>query len=186
MKNGTIYHRLSHAIQGEVSTTDESNFDSFRNSEVSVYEGLLDAETEYPIDDFTSGIRTMVSGITISAMTVMVGNYITISNLPDPCWISADGGLLEVTGGQVIRAFNKARKLPIELVGEYKSQTAVITIKSSIAYSRDSDIRWQQLENATPTQINTWIDNNITTLASAKELLKTLTLAIRVLHDKNK
>lgn len=50
------------------------------------------------------------------------------------------------------------------------------------AEALDADTRWQAVLDATPEQIETWLTNNVTDLASARRVLKFLIVAIRRLH----
>lgn len=45
----------------------------------------------------------------------------------------------------------------------------------------DADPRWAALKSASPAQIDTWLDANVTDLASARRVLKILCLAIQLL-----
>lgn len=45
----------------------------------------------------------------------------------------------------------------------------------------NSDTRWSALKNATPQQIDTWLQNNVTNLAEARQVLGLILRAIRVL-----
>lgn len=45
-----------------------------------------------------------------------------------------------------------------------------------------ADQMWDQLSNATPQQIDTWLTNNVTNLASARTVLRFLLLAVRALR----
>lgn len=65
-----------------------------------------------------------------------------------------------------------------------------MTVVRRIEYTReaaatkalDGSALWAQLEAATPAQIATWLDNNVTDLASAREVLWLIVLALRSLH----
>jgi hypothetical protein len=54
---------------------------------------------------------------------------------------------------------------------------ALKTISSSL----DQDPRWSALKNATPTQIENYIQNNVVDLASAKQLLTVFAKVLRML-----
>lgn len=44
-----------------------------------------------------------------------------------------------------------------------------------------ADPRWAALRNATPAQVENWLENNVTDLASARIVLKFMLLALKVL-----
>ena len=45
--------------------------------------------------------------------------------------------------------------------------------------------RWQNIMEATPKQIQTWANNNITDLASARNVMVSLILVVRRLYEKS-
>lgn len=53
------------------------------------------------------------------------------------------------------------------------------------ANAMEGDARWQALRTATPAQITAWLNVNVTDLASAREVLRILVLALqRVLNTR--
>jgi hypothetical protein len=48
----------------------------------------------------------------------------------------------------------------------------------------NADTRWQAMLTATPAQIETWLGNNVTSLADARRVLKFLIVALRRLHTR--
>lgn len=49
------------------------------------------------------------------------------------------------------------------------------------AAALEADPRWQAIKTATPDQVETWLTNNVTNLASARRVLKILVLAVQKL-----
>jgi hypothetical protein len=57
-------------------------------------------------------------------------------------------------------------------------------VLKTISLSLDQDSRWSQMKSATPTQIETYIQNNVTDLASAKQVLIVFAKVLRLLAVK--
>jgi len=51
--------------------------------------------------------------------------------------------------------------------------------REQTALALDADTRWQAMKTASPQQVETWLSNNVTDLASARAVLKILVLAIQ-------
>jgi hypothetical protein len=59
-----------------------------------------------------------------------------------------------------------------------------LTMPELDAADLDADTRWQAMLTATPAQIETWLGNNVTSLADARRVLKFLIVALRRLHTR--
>jgi hypothetical protein len=71
-----------------------------------------------------------------------------------------------------------------DFVWDKATQTFVprpLTDSESTRLTLNGDPRWQALKNATPAQIDTWLANNVTNLAEARQVLGLILRAIRVL-----
>jgi hypothetical protein len=187
MKTGTISHKYSLEFIGERTIEDQWDFETFHHRKEIFYAGTYDPSIKYAVDTYTLMDRTLVT-LTHPA-SVDFNSSITISNIPVNAYLYINGVRRNTMGGDTSKTLTNVKEdIIIKMVGKYKTspETIVIPVIHAVRTTRDGDSKWQALENATPAQIDTWVDNNVTTLAQARELFKLILKAIRVLHDKDK
>jgi hypothetical protein len=167
----------SGAIAGGVSGPDDADWSGYVYGENGVVEGRYAAADYYIV----AGIPTPRTDATFTApATVTLGDAVTVSGLPDPCWLQVNGDRYQITGGTVTRTPAIAREYVLELIGAYRG-TATVWVKQESESALDADPRWVALQNATPQQVEAWLTANVTTIASARQVLKILLLAVRKL-----
>lgn len=176
MKQATLYHIASGAVLGIVSGPDEADFSAYQTDIVGVFDGALDAAAQY----VSGGTAVFRTDATFSApASVEVGHTVTLTGLPNPCWLKIGGQFLEAAGGTISRT-PPAGEYTVELAGQHRG-IAKIIVKPAEQTALEADPRWQALQGATPQQIEDWLTANVTSLASARQVLKILLLAVRQL-----
>lgn len=183
MKTGYRYHKLSGLPMGEAYCSDDISLQVYADNRIGVYEESYDYATHFVAPDGTLTPRTVLTGLTYPN-TVEYGDAVIVSGLPTICYLLVNGTLTRITDGTLLVQAATATQYEIVFVGAYIHATITISIVHSVGTACEADARWMAIKNATPAQIETWITNNVTDLASARTLLKTLVLAVRALYDK--
>jgi len=152
------------------------------------YEGKID-ENEYYIENGVVTPRVLVTGLSVSK-TKMLANGTDVavfSGLPYDCWILVGTTPTNVVGGTLNYTTNQLGGNLFKMIGKYyTNQNLTIIGVTEMEIASGANVNWQAIEDATSAQISNWIDSNVTDLASARSLLKTIVLALRVLHDRTK
>jgi len=184
MKKLTQYDRISGVTVGYLEAEEIADLSVYTTNDVGLYEGTVE-NTEYVIDGSPPilGIRTPVTPI-LTPSAPVEGDIITLSGLPDPCWVQYGNEVREIIGGS-ISGTAKAGTLSATLVGAYSGSISV-EVPSIDEDNLNNDSKWQAIQTATPAQIQTWLTNNVTNLTEARDVLKILILAVRKLNEKVK
>jgi hypothetical protein len=179
VKTLTKYRRACGTIIGKAVVSDDFDAD-ISTADVGIYEGVADPATQYATGTGL-GARATVPGIAISATSIAVGGSVIVTGLP-ACWLRIRGQFIAATGSYTFTPAD-AGDYEIELVGPYRGAVTV-TVQSAVEAARDLDPRWAAIKSATPAQIDAWLTANVTNIATARDVLKTLLLAVRVLHER--
>ena len=180
MIRATLYHRPSGAVLGHIGCADPADLVAYESADKAVMLGDVDAATQYVIDGSPSviAVRTPVT-LTVSPAAPVVGDVVTVSGLPVPCWVRYGDTLQQLNAGSVQFTPDEGEQ-HASLVGAYVGSVTV-TVRGTTQGALDSDARWAAVRTATPAQIETWLTNNVTNLVQAREVLKVLILAVRKL-----
>jgi len=184
MKTGTLYRKLSREVVGLVYCEDDEDLVlSYETFRFGVYEGVFDSSLFYVDSNGLLADRVPLS-YTIPA-SVEINTPIQISGLPEDVFMTVNSVPTAVIEGVLTIVKASAISYHFEAVGKYVNDVPkTCLVIDSVKEAKEADPRWVALQNATPAQIETWINNNITDLASARNLLKTLVLVVRMLHDR--
>jgi hypothetical protein len=153
-------------------------------------EGYFDKSTYY-IDELSAPqLKILHNTATVNKSKLTADNVdsIVISNLPiGGCWLRVGVSTVYVSGTTYSISTSVSETFTVSLIGKYfASNTLTIKALTPIESVSDIDPKWIALQDATSAQIDTWVNNNITTLLEARDLFKTVLKAIRVLHDRTK
>jgi len=184
MKTGTRFKRGFYETLEEVSLGDDDPYTLYVNAKIDVYEGTFDHDLKYATSPTTLEDRIAIATLTVPT-SITYKTSLSISGLPADCYFRINGALSTPVSGLIEIPSVTTKIVEIVFVGKYKHPTISIPVTNPIEDARDADTKWQALETATPAQIDTWITNNITDLASARNLLKTIVLALRYLNDRS-
>jgi len=172
---------------GQISGHKETDIAPPETDIIGIIEGYFG--DEFYIIGGIATLRTQATGMAVSKTSIIANGIDTavISGLPTDCWISVEGLLIHITNGTFNYTSNRVGYVELHIVGKYYSVNPLrIKCISLMADTRNQDPKWQAIEDATPAEISSWIDLNVTDLASARSLLKTIMFALRVLHDRTK
>ena len=183
MKTGTKFKKFFYETLEEFQCEDDVSFDSYENDRIGVYAGSFDHDLFYAIDRETLLPREALT--VIFPTSVPYRETTVISGFPLDCFYRLNGKI-GLTDEGSITIVDPLEPLTLVFVGKYKHATLIIPLSNSLKDGRDADNKWQALMNATPSQIDNWMNSNITDLASARSLLRTLVYAVRYLSDKVK
>jgi hypothetical protein len=106
---------------------------------------------------------------------VTVGDPVTIT-VPAESKVKVSGVIQAPVAGEVTVDTSVEDGVVIEFIGR-KRYVGILNVFSTDRIEKLTErqaLKLHQLRNATPTQINNYIDNNVTDLDSAKQVLKTL------------
>ena len=176
----TKYRRACGTIIGQAVVPDDDDFDR-STAEIGIYAGAADPATQFVTSDGQLGTRIAPAGVSISAPTITLGGSVIVTGLP-ACWLRVRGAFVQATGSYTFTPADLG-EYTLELVGAHKGSVTV-TVNSPIESARELDPRWAALKTATPAQIDNWLTANVTNLAQARDVLKTILLALRALHDR--
>lgn len=179
MQTATYYHLGSGAIVGQGQVEDDWSHPELPNAEFGIYQGLADAATEYVTSPTTKAARADAVGVVVPE-SVEVGQTANITGLPNPCWVRVNQQVMQVIGGTLTFQANQVKRHLLQLIGAWRGSWT-ITVESAEAAALRTDPRWQALRTATPQQIDDWLNANMTTLASARQVFKILLLAVKKL-----
>jgi hypothetical protein len=179
VKTLTKYHRASGTIVGQAVVGDDFDAD-ISTAEVGIYEGVADPATQY-VSAGALATRSTVPGVAISATTIALGASTFVSGLP-ACWLRIRGQYVQATGSYTFTPADVGEYV-LELVGAHRGSVTV-TVQSAVDAARDLDPRWAAIKAATPAQIDAWLTANVTNIATARDVLKTLLLAVRSLNER--
>jgi len=182
----TKYSKENGAILGYREITGEPII--HENALIGVWPGRHDADTLYfAVSGEPPVPRELVTGLSANKTTILANgiDQLVISNLPLDCWLNVNGAAIHVTTGTYTFTATANGIVVLKLIGKYYTNADLyIKVITLIENARENDIRWTAVKTATPAEIDTWINNNIIDLPSARNLLKALVLAVRALHDK--
>ena len=180
----TKFHKLSGALFGWSDIT--GNPGAYETETIGLIEGRHSAETHYVLNRVLTP-RVLATNVSVSKLRLQANgtDTATISGLPVDCWLTVDGLPVNVATGSHVFSTTVTGDHLLELIGKYRTN-APLTLRavSTAQQTRDNDPRWQQIVQATPAQIANWVEANVTNLATAKDVLVTLILAVKSLHEK--
>jgi hypothetical protein len=179
MKILTKYRRLCGTILGSTGVPDDFDAD-LSTADVGIYEGEADPATQY-VSAGALATRSTVPGVAINATVIALGGSAIVTGLP-ACWLRIRGQFIAASGSYTFTPADVGEYV-LELVGAHRGSVTV-TVQSAIDSARDIDPRWAAIKAATPAQIDAWLTANVTNIATARDVLKTLLLAVRSLNER--
>jgi hypothetical protein len=179
MKILTKYRRLCGTILGSTGVPDDFDAD-LSTADVGIYEGEADPATQY-VSAGALATRSTVPGVAINATVIALGGSAIVTGLP-ACWLRIRGQFIAASGSYTFTPADVGEYV-LELVGAHRGSVTV-TVQSAIDSARDIDPRWAAIKAATPAQIDAWLTANVTNIATARDVLKTLLLAVRSINER--
>jgi hypothetical protein len=183
MRKGMLFDRITKEVIRQVACEDNIELETFANMWHDVYLDVFDPELFYATDSATKLPRETFD--IIAPATIEKRSFFSIA-LPSDAFISVNGVTYSAISGMFEVSKALADRYELTLVGKYKNTTPItITVIDSMYIAKESNPRWAALRNATPTQIETWINNNVTGLTSIREVFVALLLAVRHLDARD-
>ena len=173
------------AIVGHKEITDDPS--DYETPEIGFYPDTLDEGLYY----FVNGEpleRVLATGLIANKTVIKADGIdtITISNLPTDAWLRINELLVQVNTTYNFTT-SSIGTYKFELVGKYYTNSNLFANAITVIQNAtEVDPKWVILKDATPTQIEDWVNNNVTTLADAKELFILLLKSVRFLYDRTK
>jgi hypothetical protein len=124
---GMLYFKRSGAIFAEMTIGGSANIHQYEDADRGFLPLIADPSAVF-VDAAALEPRIDSGPIIADLLSVDVGDTITLSGLPDPCFLQIDRNVpFEVTGGSHAISFATPRAATINLVGQYRAAPLLLT-----------------------------------------------------------